>query len=376
MSADHGNGTNSVLRIVDANANRATEGLRVVEEYVRFVLDDGHLTNLCKQLRHDLADVLKPLPTSALCAARDTTADIGTSITAEDEYRRADLRDVAMASQKRVEQSLRCIEEYAKALDSETLDSETLDANASGIAAAVEQLRYRAYTLGKAIATTESSLERLSDARLYVLIDGGSSAAEFERVARSLVEAGVHILQLRDKHLTDRELVERARQLRQITRDTSTLCIINDRPDIAALSDADGVHVGQDEVSIKDARTVTGPGKLIGVSTHCIEQARQAVLGGADYLGCGPTFPSTTKAFENFPGPAFLAEVADEIGLPAFAIGGINQSRVAEVVSTGFSRIAVSGCVVKSHAPGNAVRELLSGLDAAQVAGVQAGSLH
>lgn len=354
MSSETGNGDNGVLRILDANANRASEGLRVVEEYVRFGLDDGHLTRLCKQLRHDLAATLQSLAASDLCAARDTTADIGTSITADDEYCRAGPRAVALASQKRVEQSLRCIEEYSKTL-------------APTVASAVEQLRYRAYTLGKAIVSTSSSLERLSDSRLYVLIDGRSSPAEFEQLATSLVEAGVHVLQLREKQLSDRELAGRARQLRQLTKNTETLCIINDRPDIAALSDADGVHVGQEELSVKDARAVVGAGKLIGVSTHSIEQARQAVLDGADYIGCGPTFPSTTKAFEDFPGTEFLHEVAAEISLPAFAIGGIDVDKVAAVVATGFTRIAVSGCVATSLDPVSAAKNLFLELDAAHV---------
>jgi thiamine-phosphate pyrophosphorylase len=336
-----------VLRIIDANANRASEGLRVVEEFVRFVLDDGHLTELCKWLRHDLAAALKPLAASDLCAARDTCGDIGTSVATEDEYQRADPLDVALASQKRVEQSLRCIEEYSKTL-------------APGVASAVEQLRYRAYTLGKAIVTTSSSLQRLADARLYVLIDGRSSEAEFERLANSLVEAGVHVLQLRDKRLADRELAARARLLRRLTRNSSTICIINDRPDIALLSDADGVHVGQEELSVKEARTIVGPGKLVGVSTHSIEQARQAVLDGADYLGCGPTFPSQTKSFENYPGPAFLRQVAEEISLPAFAIGGIDLDRVALVHQAGFRRIAVSQSIVESEEPGHEAKAFLS----------------
>lgn len=338
---------NNVVRILDANANRASEGLRVVEEYVRFVLDDGHLTQLCKQLRHDLGVALGSLATSDLCASRDTNADIGTSITTEDEYRRAEPRDVALASQKRVEQALRCIEEYSKTL-------------VPTVAAAIEKLRYRAYTLGKAITTTSFSLARLSGARLYVLIDGGSSRVDFEQLAASLVEAGVHVLQLRDKQLTDRELVGRARQLRQLTRDTSTVCIINDRPDIAALSDADGVHVGQDELSIKDARAIVGLGKLIGVSTHSIEQARQAVLDGANYIGCGPTFPSTTKQFEDFPGTNFLREVAGEISLPAFAIGGITLDGVALVHHAGLRRVAVSSSIVDSEDPAKKARVFLA----------------
>jgi thiamine-phosphate pyrophosphorylase len=98
------------------------------------------------------------------------------------------------------------------------------------------------------------------------------------------------ILQLHDNRLTDRDLVGRARRLRELTRETQTLAIINDRPDIARLVDTNDVHVGQDEISVKDARTIVGPRALVGVSSHSIEQARTAVLDGANYLGVGRRF--------------------------------------------------------------------------------------
>ena len=128
---------------------------------------------------------------------------------------------------------------------------------------------------------------------------------------------------------------------------TATLLIINDRPDLAALAQADGVHVGQEELSVKDARSIVGPDVLIGVSAHSIEQARQAVLDGANYLGVGPTFPSGTKQFDHFPGVELLRAVAAEIRLPAFAIGGITRENLGQVKSAGFTRMAVSGAILE-----------------------------
>ena len=144
--------------------------------------------------------------------------------------------------------------------------------------------------------------------------------------------------------------------LRRISRECDTLFIMNDRPDLAVLSAADGVHVGQDELSIQNVRRIVGPEMLIGVSTHTIEQARQAVLSGASYIGCGPTFPSGTKHFDSFPGLAFLREVAAEIGLPAFAIGGITRDNLKIVLQTGMQRVAVSGGVTQAADPAAAVR--------------------
>jgi thiamine-phosphate pyrophosphorylase len=124
------------------------------------------------------------------------------------------------------------------------------------------------------------------------------------------------------------------------------------------LCDADGVHVGQDELSVKEARTILGPRRLVGVSTHSLEQARQAVLDGADYIGCGPTFASGTKSFSQFPGLAFLREVAADICVPAFAIGGISIANVGQVMAAGLYRIAVSGAAMTAEHPGEVVKAL------------------
>jgi thiamine-phosphate pyrophosphorylase len=137
---------------------------------------------------------------------------------------------------------------------------------------------------------------------------------------------------------------------------------MNDRPDLAAVCHADGVHLGQEDLSVKDARTIVGADALIGVSTHTIEQARQAVLDGANYIGVGPTFPSGTKHFENFPGLEFLRAVAAEIRLPAFAIGGITPANLPQVLSTGITRIAVSGTIISAPDPAAVVNNLLDQL--------------
>ena len=351
QSQESGSERLTALRILDANANRATEGLRVVEEYIRFHLDDQHLSSLCKHLRHDLTATLGDIPASDRLTARETLADVGTNVAAHSEYDRGDLADVVRASFSRIEQSMRCLEEYAKVLSAE-------------FAVGIESLRYRVYTLERAIDTTARSRARLADVRLYVLIDGRKSAEELVSLGGRLVESGVHAIQLRDKTLDDRELANRARVLRELTRDTETLFIVNDRPDVAVLTDADGVHVGQEDLSVKDARKMIDTERLVGVSTHSLEQAREAVLDGADYIGCGPTFSSSTKDFDRFAGMELLHAVAQEISLPAFAIGGINRQNVHEVTDAGFTRIAVSGAVVNAEDPAEEVAALLGELGA------------
>ena len=283
-----------VLRVIDAAANRAREGLRVAEDYVRFFLDDRHLTQAIKELRHELTAALRPFPLNERLGARDTQQDVGTDLDTPGERQRDGSGDVIAANFTRVQESLRSLEEFTKTTKSEA-------------SARFKQLRYRSYTLQRAVETTGTSCRRLHGARLYVLLDGRPTLEEFCRLAKELVAAGVHVVQLRDKTLDDRQLIQRARSLREITAAGKTLMIVNDRPDLAVLSQADGVHVGQEELSVKDARTIVGPRRLVGVSTHSIEQARRAVLDGASYIGVGPTFPSGTKAFPEFPGPTLLA---------------------------------------------------------------------
>ena len=340
------------LRIIDATLNRAGEGLRVVEDYVRFVLDDPFLSRQTKTLRHDLDEAAAAIAASDRHAARDTVADVGTRISTAAEGRRGDAWDVSAASLKRTEQALRSLEEYGKLVDPE-------------FAVRCETLRYRLYTLEKALGVGRTGREQLKDVRLCVLVDARDSAEDFELLVRKLVEAGVGMIQLREKHVDDHELVARARQLRELTRGKRTLAVINDRADIAAVVGADGVHLGQDDLSVKDARAIVGTRMLIGVSTHKIEQARAAVLDGANYLGAGPTFPSETKAFDNIAGLEYLREVASEIRLPTFAIGGITADNLPEVLAAGIARIAVGAAVTEAREPSVAAYELLVMLESA-----------
>ncbi len=191
----------AALRIIDAAANRAGEGLRVIEDYLRFTLDDVHLTRICKSIRHDLTDALSIFSSIERHAARETQADVGTTVTLPAETVRTDVAAVASANFKRAQQSLRSLEEFTKTLAPER-------------AAVLEQLRYRLYTLERSVDLTRDSLERLGDARLYVLVDGAHSEKQLRHLVESLVGCGVAIVQLRDKKLNDRDLLARAGRLR------------------------------------------------------------------------------------------------------------------------------------------------------------------
>jgi len=187
----------------------------------------------------------------------------------------------------------------------------------------------------------------LNDARFYALVDTRPDEETFRQFITDIIAGGVDIIQLRDKQAGDRTLLDRSRMLKNCIAASGreVLFIMNDRPDLAVLAGADGVHVGQEELPVALVRQIVGE-LLVGVSTHSIDQARQAILDGADYIGAGPVFPSQTKEFTQFPGLDYLREVATEIAIPTFAIGGITAERLDEVYQTGITRVAVSSALL------------------------------
>lgn len=346
-----------VLRILDASANRAKEGLRVVEDYVRFALDDGHLSELLKSARHQLRSALQDIDSESLVGSRNTRADVGTQIATAAEMVRSDALSVAKASLKRVQEATRTLEEYSKVLL--TSNAATAQPNVSQ---QLEQLRYKLYTIEKAVLTTIGSRKHFKNRNVYLLLSSDQCDGDVEHVLKEAIAGEVRIVQIREKSMPDQELLQYARRVRSITRDAGVILIMNDRPDLAVLSEADGVHVGQDELRVHDVRRIVGPDCLIGVSTHSIEQARDAVLDGASYIGVGPVFNSGTKKFDEFAGLDFVREVAAEIQLPWFPIGGIDVSNLDAVIEAGASRVAISGAVCRSQNSRHAARQLVARL--------------
>lgn len=348
--------TQTVYRILDASANRAAEGLRTLEEYARFGLDHSSLAEQLKLLRHELTSSLESIAREQLLMARDTESDVGTRLGTPAEYDRADLPRVITAAASRVQQSLRVLEEYGKILDTRAAQQ-------------IEQIRYRSYTLGAELemrASRGDRSQKLQNARLYVLVDAGNSEESFARLVNELARGDVDIIQLRDRQVSDRTLIARARLGTEIAREHQKLFILNDRADLAVAADTDGVHVGQDELPAPIARQIIGPERLLGISTHSIQQAREAEQMGADYIGCGPVFPGRTKQFDAYVGTELLQQVAKETTIPAFAIGGIDPSNLHKVVETGCLRVAVTGAIRDASNPtaaATAIRKILSESD-------------
>jgi len=351
---DHTNSTLfSTYRILDAAANRAREGLRVVEDYVRFTLDDSLLSRELKELRHHFVATCLKLNQQNLLDSRNTLGDVGTSISTKAEGIRQTPVDVLKANLKRLQEALRTMEEWSKSISQET---------AKEVSPHFEQIRYQSYQLEKVVLKVISSRERLQDASLYLLVTEELCHHGSGPAVREALQAGVKIVQLREKNCDDGRLIEQARRIRDWTREAGALFIMNDRPDIAVAVDADGVHVGQDDFPVDQARRIVGTNKLVGLSTHNIEQARDAVKMGVDYIGVGPTFPTTTKEFHDYAGLDYVRQVAEEITLPWYPIGGVNQKNVTELVAAGASRCAVSSAICSAEKPYEATEQLLAAL--------------
>jgi thiamine-phosphate diphosphorylase len=179
--------------------------------------------------------------------------------------------------------------------------------------------------------------------------------------ARLALEGGARIIQLRDKHATTRQLVQVGQELRALTRQYGALLIINDRLDVALAVEADGVHLGQDDMPAALARKVTGENFIIGVSAETVEEARQAEADGASYLGVGPMFATTTKPDAGAPvGPERLRAIKQAISIPVFGIGGITLQNAMQVLQAGADGICVISAIMGAVDPAEATRKFLT----------------
>lgn len=349
----------TAARILDASFNRAREALRTMEDAARFGLDHADLAGQLKALRHELRVLVErlPLDRGRLVAGRDVEGDVGTGIATLTEQSRAGIREVALAAAARLGESLRSMEEVSKTL--------VLGAAGSNLPAALEKLRYRAY-LAEQQLTLAFGTARTKQWKLCVLLSESACVhSPWEVVVKLAIDGGADCFQLREKSLPDRALLDRARKLVELCRPRHVAVIVNDRPDIALLAGADGVHLGQTDLEVADVRRIVGFELFIGVSASNTGEARRAALEGADYCGVGPMFASETKPKSPISGPEFLQRyLADPAcsRLPHMAISGITPANVARLAAVGCKGIAVSSAVCKAEDPTAAARELIDAL--------------
>ena len=221
------------------------------------------------------------------------------------------------------------------------------------------RLRHRAESVPRQAA--QDPQLKLRAAQLYVITPDAMPARVLE-IAAAAVRGGADVVQLRHKALARGDLLALARELRKVIR--PALFIVNDHVDIALLSEADGVHLGPDDLSIDSARRVAGDRLLIGASASTAHAARKAVEEGADYVGSGATFATPIKSEKRVIGPKGVAEVAAAVTVPVFAIGGVEESNVAQLTAVGMRRVCVIRAVADATDPEQATRRLRAMLDA------------
>ncbi|MEC4984095.1 MAG: thiamine phosphate synthase [Oscillatoria sp. PMC 1068.18] len=331
----------AIYRILDANLDRAREGLRIVEEWCRFGLESSQMALECKEMRQELAS----WHTSELRSARDTPGDPGTELSHPREEQRASLDQLLQANLCRIEEALRVLEEYGKLYKPQ-------------MGTACKQLRYRVYSLESSLLAYPNH-QQLQNALLYLVT---SPSEQLFNVVEAALQGGLSLVQYRDKDADDTVKLAQARKLRQLCRHYGALFIINDRPDLALAVDADGVHLGQQDVPIAFARHLLGSRKIIGRSTTNPEEMQKAIAEGADYLGVGPVYETPTKPGKTAAGFDYIRYAAQNSPVPWFAIGGIDPNNLNEVLNAGATRVAIVRGIMQAEQPSLVTQYFLSQL--------------
>ena len=379
------------LRMIDANLNRSSEGLRVLEDVARFLLNDAGLSQQLRAIRHNLAEETKSLSTKLL-SQRDSEHDVGhphvpcqirgaegrasfslvprqikggvdeghpviplpsreRDIKMETASPK-DLADLVRANAKRVEESLRVMEELAKLPEINSLLN----------SAKFEQARFTLYALERELLSRvlrQDKIKRIGS--LYVILDRQVLAGRDElATASQIIEGGARVIQLRDKQSNKRELLPIAQKLKDLCAKAGILFIINDYLDIALAINADGLHIGQGDLPLPTIRKELPIDKIIGCSVSTVSQAIRAQEEGADYIAVGSIFPTTTKTDATVVGIDRLKEVKEKVSCPLVAIGGINEENVGRVLAAGADSIAVISAVLGKEDIKGAVERLIA----------------
>jgi thiamine-phosphate pyrophosphorylase len=336
------------LRIIDANLNRIGEGLRVLEEFARLSLNDAALTRRLKNMRHKIVRVNAGLQ-QRLIAARDAVGDVGAGMKAAGKEKPRDAAAVIVANARRVQESLRVLEELAKGPG---LPLKSIN---------FESARFDLYTIEKGLLSGVLRREKAKRVvGLYVIVDIESLKGESPlEAAAAAIRGGARVIQLRDKKGSRRSFFQTALELQKLCRENNVLFIVNDSLEAALAVNADGLNVGRDDLPVAEARRLLPIDKIVGASARTVEEAKAARVAGADYLGVGSVYPTGTKADIEVVGLKRIKEIKRSVELPIVAIGGINKDNISDVMKAGADAAAVIGAVMGAADVEKATRQLV-----------------
>jgi len=318
-------------QVIDVNLNRLSEGLRVIEEIIRFYLNDNQKLQKIRLIKRELWQNLNDIRKQVIWS-RKSREDLGRAVTF-DKIKRTNLNEIFTANIKRSQEASRVLEELFK----------TSNLKTSGF---FKKLRFTLYNLEKDLS---KQIFKEFNTKLYVLIDiqtlGRKHLAE---ITKSCILGGATMIQLREpKDIPTNQWIKDARKIKGSIKNSKVKFIINDRIDVALAIDADGVHLGKYDMPVTYAQKLLGDGKIIGVTTRNLVQARKAEKYGADYISVGSIFPSPTKTTAPVVGISRLKTVVKGVKIPIIAIGGIDQNKAKQLFKLGVDGVAVVSSVFK-----------------------------
>ncbi|PZV11606.1 MAG: thiamine phosphate synthase [Pseudanabaena sp.] len=341
-----------IYRILDANLDRAREAIRTIEEWCRFGLEDVNLCDRCKQMRQELAQWHK----EEFRRARNTPDDPATELSHANEVIRSDIQSVLRANMGRLQEALRVLEEYGKVTEPK-------------LGEAMKQMRYQVYTLESQLLAHEVTSigeirrKKLQAANLYLVT---MPVDNIFTVVESALQGGVQIVQYRQKDGEDGTRYEIAQQLCEICHKYDALFLVNDRVDIAIAVGADGIHVGQTDLPVSAVRQILSANGgdasqyIIGQSTTNPQELEIALNNQVDYVGVGPVHATPTKPNKAASGYEYVNYAAQNINIPWFAIGGLDEHNLEEAIGAGAKRVAVVRALMKAAKPDLVAKQMRS----------------
>ncbi|MBN1531256.1 MAG: thiamine phosphate synthase [Spirochaetes bacterium] len=319
--------------VIDACLNRALEGLRVGEDLLRFHYRTATFSSKLKGLRHDIAAAASCFPYHDLLEGRDVPGDGQKFVAAGAADERISPEEALRANLHRSMEAVRTLEELSKVLP-----------EARGASGRFQEIRFSLYHLEREIVLAVARGGRLGQlaSSLYGILDSAFVTGAYDTAARRMINGGARVLQLRMKDAPSGEFYRTAVSVSGVCREEGTLFIVNDRPDIASLAGADGVHLGQEDLPVREARRILPDAMIVGLSISSMEQARAAAADPPDYIAVGPLFGTTSKTGGPLAaiGTDVIAQIKAEIDIPIVGIGGITAESAAQCIRAGCTSLA------------------------------------
>jgi len=332
-----------IYRIIDANVNRLKEGLRVIEEWCRFSLDNKNYSNICKNTRHKIIEICQQskIPFSELISARDTDNDVGVNISSRNEYERENIFSVLKANFNRVQESLRVLEEYSKIFKN---------------GKPFETIRYEMYTLEKNIFSNLKKKDLNSN--IYVLLTEELCELSILDCLQKLLESGAKLFQLREKNKSESEFYELGTKIMGLVKEYDGTVIVNDNLGVALAIGADGVHLGINDLPLEKVGELVPLDFIIGATVHDLNDLK-VIPDRIDYIGIGPCFDSLTKPQLKSEGFEFIKEINDKSDFLTFCIGGIDLENCSNLLSLNMNQFAICSAIIGSSNPDKEYQNLL-----------------